>query len=163
MTSIYQTPIAGGSIQIPENNVFCPQSVATEATLFFEEGDFRVLVAGTFYKINRYDVRGFPTVLKVEQLSEFLQNGYLSIEKIGTDYALTAHLRLLGGTHSEDIIKAQREFNRRIDQLRKSPAIRQRGGIGGEIWKDNYDRIRNEVCKKYGLSHPCLHGHCRHF
>lgn len=87
-------------VEISGNDLFVPQSLASKATVRYnpQEKEFCAILDGVEQKINKFDVRGFPSDLSEPQLDWFLKSvGYIDLKKIGDDLALTAKPRLEGG------------------------------------------------------------------
>jgi len=98
--SIGSAPSKAATIDIPEENVFCPHSIAAKAKVVYDsdQKEFSVVLGGAQKKINKHDVSGIPSDLTAPQIENFLRIGYFSVNQIGEDYSLKANFRLNGGS-----------------------------------------------------------------
>jgi len=89
--------VNASELDIPQENVFVPQLLASSSHLKFSGQQFIVSLDEIEFTVKSYDVRGLPNSLTPEIIEKFLNNGYFSVGKSGEDYTLTANFRLLGG------------------------------------------------------------------
>jgi hypothetical protein len=82
-----------------EGRLFVPHGLAAKAKAKYSEEtkEFTVELDGVVHTIKKWNVRDLPKDLTSEQLSAFLQSGYLSLGQVGEEISLTGKQRLLGG------------------------------------------------------------------
>lgn len=97
-------------LDIPTENVFVPQKLASKSCLKFSDQQFSIDLDGKEHAIKAYNVKGFPESLSLSNdvIKKFLEFGYFSIGQSEDNYTLTANVRLLGGVRIGEAIGGEK-------------------------------------------------------
>ncbi|MCX7342525.1 MAG: hypothetical protein NT128_00015, partial [Proteobacteria bacterium] len=87
---------AEDSFNIPAQNMFVPKSLGTIA-IAYKGKEFYVINDKGEFLVQRYNLSKELREIDNEKLKKFISSGYLSLKKVGDEYAITHNFRLLGG------------------------------------------------------------------
>ncbi|NGX37477.1 MAG: hypothetical protein K1000chlam2_00633 [Chlamydiae bacterium] len=83
-------------MSIPETNLFIPNQL-NNVEVKYKDHDFFVIHQGKSQKVENYQLSKELRGITLEQLEKCLDVAYLSLSKIGKDYAIECKLRMKGG------------------------------------------------------------------
>ena len=137
-------------VDIPNNNLFCPNKIAQSAQAVFEKGQFTVSVNQRLVTIKNENVRGLPHNLNnAIQLKSYLTAGYFTLGKLGEEYTLTAKLRLLGGEgYKHKLQQAKAEYTRKKSEMSR---LARNTGWTPETLESALRNLRSKIRHRFGI------------